>query len=199
MCEAAAMIARALLLVLAFAACGRRAELQPDAAEIGVFDVAPPAGPFTLTSDALIDGDVFPIVHTCDGPNVSPPLAWINAPLGTQSYAVVLTDKTTDLLQWVIFDIAAARPSLPEGVQKTFSPFNVPGAHQTKSFQPSTTGYLGPCPPAGAGAHTYELAVYALDVASLPGASSTTTRFQAVPTIMEHAIETAKLTAVYAR
>lgn len=193
------MITRALLLLLALAACGRRAELQPDAVDIGVFDVSPPTGPFTLTSEALIDGDVFPVVHTCDGANVSPPLAWINAPLGTQSFAVVLTDKTTDLLQWVIFDIHAARPSLPEGVQKTFSPFNVPGAHQTLSFQPSTRGYLGPCPPAGAGPHTYELAVYALGVASLPGASITTTRFQAFPTIVANAIETAKLTALYAR
>jgi Raf kinase inhibitor-like YbhB/YbcL family protein len=199
MCEAAAMTTRALLLLLAFAACGRRAEIPPDAVEIGVFDVAPPTGPFTLTSEVMIDGDVYPIQHTCDGPNVSPPLSWINAPLGTQSFAVVLTDKTTDLIQWVIFDIPASRPNLPEGVQKTFSPFNVPGAHQTPSFQPSTRGYLGPCPPEGTGAHTYELAVYALGVASLPGASNTTTQFQAVPTIMANALETAKLTTVYAR
>ncbi len=188
-----------LLLLVALAACGRPNELQQDAQLIGAFDVPPPTGPFTLTSDVLLEGGTFPISNTCAGANVSLPLAWVNAPLGTQSFAVVLTDKSVDLLQWVIFDIPASQPFLPVGVQKAYSPNNVPAAHQTESFIPSTIGYLGPCPPAGEGAHTYELAVYALDVVQLPGVSSMSTQFQVVPIIMAHALATAKLTGLFAR
>lgn len=84
-------------------------------------------------------------------------------------------------------------------MQKVYAPSNVPGAHQTTSYQTAVFGYLGPCPPMGQGVHTYELAAYALDVAALPGASQTTTRQQAVVLIAMHARATARLTGSYVR
>ena len=119
--------------------------------------------------------------------------------MNAQSFAVVLTDKSNNLVHWVIYDIPASAAGLPASVEKVYAPTNVAGAHQTASYQASTRGYLGPCPPMNGGAHTYEFAVFGLDVAALPGASMTTTRPQAVTLIDQHKTATAKLTGMYMR
>jgi phosphatidylethanolamine-binding protein (PEBP) family uncharacterized protein len=72
-------------------------------------------------------------------------------------------------------------------------PANVTGAKQTLSYQ-AVRGYLGPCPP---NVHTYEFVVYALDVATLPGATMATTRAQAVPIILDHDLAAASLSGMY--
>lgn len=192
-------------LAVVVAACGSDpAPAQLDAAVDAAkqSDAAidtPAAGPFALTSTALAEGATLMTVNTCDGANTSPDFAWTNPPAGTQSFAVVLTDKTNGLVHWVIYDVPASASGLPAAVMKAYAPSNVPGAHQTASYQTSTIGYLGPCPPAGGGAHTYEFAAYALDATPLPGATQTTTRTQAVATIMQHMLGVATLTGMYAR
>ena len=60
------------------------------------------ADPFAVTSSAFKDGDVWPAKFAgadpsrtnppCPGQNVSPPLAWSNAPAGTKSFAIVMFD-----------------------------------------------------------------------------------------------------------
>lgn len=187
-----------LLLAVLLAGCAREEPSQVDAAIDGAPDDAA-TGTLELTSPTLVEGGVFPIEHTCDGANTSPALSWTGDTAGARSYAVVLTDTTNMLVHWVIYDIPAETTSLPEAVQKTFSPTNVPGAHQTTSFNTAVRGYLGPCPPPNDAAHVYELAVYALDVAMLPGASMITTRQQAVPLVQEHQIAKGTLTASYER
>jgi phosphatidylethanolamine-binding protein (PEBP) family uncharacterized protein len=120
--------------------------------------------------------------------------------MGALSYAVVLTDKSfNNLVHWVIYDVPASATGLPAAVEKTYAPTNVMGAHQTTSYQSTARGYLGPCPPIGGGPHTYEFAVYGVDVATLPGASMTTTRPEAVALIMQHMKAKATLTGTYER
>jgi Raf kinase inhibitor-like YbhB/YbcL family protein len=155
-----------------------------------------PAGPFALTSTAFAEGALIPAKHTCNGVNVSPALAWTNAPAGTLSYAVVLTDTSfmPGFVHSVIYDIPAARAGLPEDVDKTYEPADVPGAHQTRSFNAQITGYNGPCPPV---IHTYRFSLYALDVETLPGTTAATTRADAVALILAHDLATANLTGRY--
>ena len=60
------------------------------------------AEPFTLSSPAFKDGDVWPAKFAgsdpqrtnppCPGQNVSPPLAWSNAPEKTKSFAILMFD-----------------------------------------------------------------------------------------------------------
>jgi len=160
-------------------------------------DSAPPdAGPtaFTLTSTAFAEGGKIPDDNACTGDNTSPPLAWAGAPAEAKSFAVVFTDKSNGLVHSVIYDIPATLSALPANVAKAYQPANVPGAKQTRAYDNRTFGYLGPCPP---NQHTYELALHALDVATLPETSMATTRAQAVPKITEHSIATAKLTGTY--
>jgi len=157
------------------------------------------ASPLALTSPVLAPSATFMTANTCDGANASPQLAWTGDAHDAQSFAVTLTDTSISLVHWVIYDIPAASTGLPADVMKVYAPANVAGAHQTDSYQAGMRGYLGPCPPQGGGAHTYQFAVYALDVAALPGASMSTTRAQAVPLIQQHMLATATLTGTYAR
>ena len=43
--------------------------------------------PMELTSTAFVHQQEIPARHTCDGPDVSPPLAWKDVPAGTRSLA----------------------------------------------------------------------------------------------------------------
>lgn len=151
----------------------------------------------TVTSSAFAEGGAIPVLHTCKDTTAnkdsSPPLVWAGAPAGVKSFAVVLTDKSIGRVHWALFDIAPATTQLPLNIDKVYSPTAVPGAHQV-SAQASFDGYQGPCPP---NQHTYEFAVYALDVATLPGASMDSLAATLVTPIQQHAVATGKLTGTF--
>jgi Raf kinase inhibitor-like YbhB/YbcL family protein len=176
---------------------------DPDAVIDGVNSgIDTPPTEMAITSTALAEGGAFPEVHTC-GPdgmaaNTSPPLAWVGPPAGTQSFAVVLTDRTVGLIHSVIYDIPGAATGLPADVDKVFAPPDVAGAHQTVTLGGVAFGYAGPCPPPGAAAHTYRFELFALDVASL-GADMTTTQSQARTLILAHDLASVELTGTYQR
>jgi Raf kinase inhibitor-like YbhB/YbcL family protein len=161
---------------------------------------APPGGTFALTSPTITEGGVIPRTHACaqaSGMNTSPQLAWTNAPVGTMSFAIVFTDifnPAQPFVHSVIYDIPATLAGLPADVDKDYAPADVPGAHQTRGYNNTTFGYLGPCPNA---THTYEFALYALPVATLPGATNATTRAAAVTAITANDLAVARLTGTF--
>ncbi|HTX13737.1 MAG TPA: YbhB/YbcL family Raf kinase inhibitor-like protein [Candidatus Baltobacteraceae bacterium] len=128
--------------------------------------------PLQLTSSAFADGTTIPDKYTCspDGKSMtspanmtSPPLAWTNAPAGTQSFVLLLHDPDAharkafdDITHWMIFNIPGDATSLPEGV-KADSTVGVQAANVTG--QPM---FFGPCAPAGP-AHHYTFELFALD------------------------------------
>jgi Raf kinase inhibitor-like YbhB/YbcL family protein len=182
-----------LLIALAVAGCGGNDAKPADAA---TGQDGAPGGSMTLTSPAFAEGGTVPTVNTCNGANTSPMLAWTGAPSGTQSFAVVLTDLTISMAHWVIYDIPASATGLPPGIDNTASPASVPGAHQIVSIHAGTVGYYGPCPP-NPPAHMYQFAVYALDVATLPGVSAQSTRPDTVAAVVAHRLTSATLTGSY--
>ncbi|AKU93623.1 hypothetical protein AKJ09_00287 [Labilithrix luteola] len=153
-----------------------------------------PPGTFTLRSTSFAQGASIPARHGCAGSaekNVSPALAWENAPSGTQSYAVVMRDlffgtsPDANNYHWVIYDIPADATSLPEAITPSASPPIPAGAKQTYwSFGPSYS-YLGPCPPSGV--HEYEFTVYAFPTPTLDVPANTTD-----PKVADAVIQTAK-------
>jgi Raf kinase inhibitor-like YbhB/YbcL family protein len=160
----------------------------------------PVGGAFTVTSTTITEGMPIPATHACaPGANTSPALAWTGAPGGALSFAVILTDKSNGLIHAIIYDIPGSTSSLPANVEKAYAPANVPGAHQTASYSAAVRGYNGPCPPPADPAHTYEFALFALDVATLPGATMSTTRAQAAPLITQHMLSTTSLSGTYDR
>jgi Raf kinase inhibitor-like YbhB/YbcL family protein len=112
---------------------------------------------FTLTSTAFAEGGSIPGRFSCDGEDVSPDLTWVDAPEGTESLTLILTDPDArDFVHWIAFDLTGT-PSggLPAAVSA--SPDAPPQG--TNSF--GRPGYGGPCPPSGT--HRYVFDLYALD------------------------------------
>lgn len=143
---------RALLalpaLGLALAACGGERVEGP-----------PPSAPdrIQLTSSAFEDGRTIPAKYSCDGDEVSPPLAWTGVPDDARELALMVEDPDAPggtFVHWVLFKIPADRDGLAEG--------EVPqGARQGENSK-GDAGYAGPCPPKDDQPHHYEFTLYAL-------------------------------------
>ena len=118
------------------------------------------ASNFTITSDAFETGAKVPILHSCDGKDISPPLTWMGAPDGTRAFAMIMDDPDAPggtWVHWVIYNIPAEISSLPMGVPTDGTLKN--GAMQGSNSW-NRTGYGGPCPPSGS--HRYYFKLYAL-------------------------------------
>ncbi len=116
-----------------------------------------------LSSAAFNQQAEIPVKYTCDGMNISPPLAWSEAPAGTKSLALICNDPDApagDWVHWIIYNIPAEANHLPETIPATESLAD--GAKQGRNdFR--RFGYGGPCPPRGYGSHRYFFKLYALD------------------------------------
>jgi Raf kinase inhibitor-like YbhB/YbcL family protein len=114
-----------------------------------------------LTSPAFANGEAIPTRHTCEGDDLSPPLAWDGVPPGTQSLALIVDDPDAPdpaaprmtWVHWVLYGLPPQTLGLPEGGALP------PGAREgTNDWK--RTGYGGPCPPIGR--HRYFFKLYAL-------------------------------------
>ena len=119
----------------------------------------------TITSAAFAHGGEIPALYTCEGRDISPPLAWSGAPEGAKSLALIVDDPDAPdpkaprmtWVHWVLYNIPPAATGLAEGVQKKNLPrVTLEGLNNWKR-----TGYGGPCPPIGR--HRYFFKLYALD------------------------------------
>ncbi|MBK9032330.1 MAG: YbhB/YbcL family Raf kinase inhibitor-like protein [Myxococcales bacterium] len=169
------------------------APTQPDAAAPDGAGADAPAGTLALISPVITEGGVIPPMFSCRGTNVSPALAWTGGPTAP-GYAVVLTDRSNNLVHAIIWDVPGALAALPEDVDKLAEPLDVPGAKQPLAYDGQTRGYLGPCPGT---THTYEFALYAVDANPLPGLSLASTRAQVLAAITAHDTASATLTATF--
>ena len=114
-----------------------------------------------ITSTAFSEGSMIPKRYTCDGEDVSPPLAWTGVPEGTNSLALICDDPDAPVgtwVHWVLFNIPADMQEVPANIPPEKIIKN--GArHGTNDFR--KFGYGGPCPPGGT--HRYYFKLYALD------------------------------------
>lgn len=116
------------------------------------------SGGLSVVSPVFRNGATIPPQYTCKGQNVNPPLNIFNVPKKTQSLTLIMHDPDApggDYLHWLLWDIPPGTESIPVN--------DVPvGAVRGKNGGGST-GYTGPCPPAGTGKHRYMFDFYALD------------------------------------
>lgn len=117
---------------------------------------------FQITSSAFEEGGTIPTKYTCDGPDLSPPLKWSEAPERTKSFALVCDDPDAPMgtwVHWVIYNIPGEATGLPEGVaaDRTLESGAKQGLTDFKRV-----GYGGPCPPRGP-VHRYYFKLYAVD------------------------------------
>lgn len=120
--------------------------------------------PLNLISSAFAHGAGIPAIYTCDGSDLSPPLAWSGAPAATKSLALIVDDPDapdpaapqTTWVHWVLYNLPAAAAGLQQGVTA------LPAGTREGINDWQRTGYGGPCPPIGR--HRYFFKLYALDL-----------------------------------
>jgi hypothetical protein len=110
----------------------------------------------TLLSPAFEDSQEIPQKFGKKTENISIPLAWKDAPMGTRSFALIFIDKSLHpryYIHWMIKDIGS---NISELEQDAVRNGKLPKG--SKELKP----YAGPFPPSGT--HVYEFTLYALDV-----------------------------------
>lgn len=113
-----------------------------------------------VRSPAFQDEQPIPSKYTCDGENLSPPLALEGVPEGAVSLALIVEDPDVPKHlredgmwnHWVIFNIPPSVTRFGEGE----SPQGTRGITTS-----DTLAYTGPCPPDGT--HRYFFKIFALD------------------------------------
>jgi Raf kinase inhibitor-like YbhB/YbcL family protein len=118
-----------------------------------------------IASPAFQPGGSIPSTYTCEGQDVSPPLAWSGAPANTKAFALIVDDPDAPdpakpqrvYVHWVVYNLPATTTGLPENASKKGLP---KGAAQGKNDW-GKAEYGGPCPPIGR--HRYFFKLYALD------------------------------------
>jgi len=102
-----------LLLACHHGADAAKKKKKKKAAEPAKEEPTEPTGPFTLTSPSFLDGGEFPEDNRGDGDNISPKLAWTNAPKNTASFVLIVDSEelskkegeTKQKTHWTIYDI----------------------------------------------------------------------------------------------
>jgi len=113
-----------------------------------------------VSSTAFAAPGTIPREYTCDGDDVSPPLAWSGAPSGTMAFAIVMDDPDAPVgtwVHWVAYNLPPDTVALPAGGSRALPAGAIDGKNSW-----GRTGYGGPCPPGGK-PHRYSFRVYALD------------------------------------
>lgn len=119
----------------------------------------------TLASTAFAPDGAIPSRYTCDGEDISPPLAWHDAPAETRSFALIVDDPDAPdpaapqrtWVHWVLYNIPAGINELSEAI----APKDLPSGTREGLNDWGRTGYGGACPPIGR--HRYFHKLYALD------------------------------------
>jgi len=120
--------------------------------------------PLKLTSTAFAHEGAIPEIHTCEGQDISPPLAWSGVAQQAKSLVLIVDDPDAPdpaapkmtWVHWVLYDIPPSASALPEGADA------LPAGTREGSNDWKRTRYGGPCPPVGR--HRYFHKLYALDV-----------------------------------
>ena len=149
-----------------------------------------------MSSQAFREGDRIPTKYTCEGQDVSPPLAWSEPPAGTQSFALIVDDPDAPggvFTHWVLFNIPSDSRELPEAVPA--QPQLPSGALQGKTDF-GRIGYGGPCPPPGH-PHRYQFTLYTLD--QLLDLKAGASKKQVLEAMQGHILAQGQLTGTFQR
>ncbi len=162
---------------------------------------------FEVYSPAFKDGDLWPMKYTrpdptpngppCTGQNVSPPVAWKNAPAATKSFTLIMYDidggNGLGSVHWVAYDIPPTKTSMAENEAST----KVNGWFGGKN-NGGHDHYFGPCGPPGHAPHHYTITVMATDIA--PGTLKPgLTRDELLAAVRGHALDGATIVGRFGR
>jgi Raf kinase inhibitor-like YbhB/YbcL family protein len=141
-----------------------------------------------LTSSAFENNSDIPAKYSCDGQNVSPPLAISEVPGELKSLALIVDDPDApagDWTHWLVWNIEPATTKIDEGA-------TLAGAE----IGPNDFGknnYQGPCPPSGT--HRYQFKLYALD--TLLNLDTSTKKKELLEAMQGHILDQTVLIGLY--
>jgi Raf kinase inhibitor-like YbhB/YbcL family protein len=132
---------------------------------------------FALTCLSYKDKDFIPPKYThqrIKGQNISPGFRWEDPPVNAKSFAFTIIDPhpvAKNWVHWMVVNIPLRIREIPEGASG--SGHMAPGCKEIDNTY-GESGYGGPAPPRGSGAHPYVATIYALsvDMAIVPQESS---------------------------
>lgn len=153
----------------------------------------------TLTSAVFSHHGEMPRRYTCDGDDISPPLAWTGLPAGAKSLALIAYDPDAPdpahplriWVHWVLYNL----PPNCAGLKEQIAPQALPAGALQGVNDWGRTGYGGPCPPIGR--HRYFFALYALDTL-LPDMGKPS-RLQLMQAMQGHILAQTELVGTYQR
>ena len=151
-------------------------------------------GDLKLTSLEFEDGKKIPSKYTCDGDDVSPPLAITGVPNEAKSLVLIMDDPDVPKSlrpdgmwdHWVVFNILPDTTEIAEGVE----PQGVYGKGTSGNLQ-----YHGPCPPDRE--HRYFFKLYVLDTEL--DLNEGVTKAEVEKAMENHILEQAELVGLYER
>jgi len=155
---------------------------------------APGGRTMHLTSPDFSAKGEIPTVHTCEGPDRAPGLAWTDAPAASKSFVLIVDDPDAPdpaapkmtWVHWVAFNLPASARAVAAG--GTVPAGALDGLNDWKR-----TGWRGPCPPIGR--HRYFFKLYALDT-MLPDLKRPT-KAQVEKAMHGHVLAQAELVGTY--
>lgn len=145
-----------------------------------------------LTSSALVENGKIPPLYTCDGKNISLPIEWSGRPVGTRSYAVIMSEAdATSRRQyhWELYNIPGSLNHLSNSNLQAYRG----GHYGLNSWRHAW--YDGPCPQGGQ--HHYKIDLYALDTRLY--FDHPVTANELLQAVSKHKIAEASMTATYTR
>ena len=148
-----------------------------------------------ISSSAFEHNGKIPSLYSCEGNDISPPLAWSGVPSGAKSLALIVDDPDAPdpaaprmtWVHWLLYNLPADIAGLREEVKV------LPGKALEGTNDWKRVGYGGPCPPIGR--HRYFHKLYALDVV-LPDLQEPTKK-QLEAAMQGHVIAEAQVMGTY--
>lgn len=155
--------------------------------------------PLTLTSASFQQGGAIPVRHTCEGDDLSPPLAWSGVPGNAQSLVLLVDDPdapdpkspTMTWVHWILYNLPPQLHQLADGIAAE----ELPAGTLQGQNDWRRTGYGGPCPPIGR--HRYFHKLFALDTRLPDLGNPTNATLQAA--MLGHVLAQAELMGWYQR
>jgi hypothetical protein len=142
-----------------------------------------------ITSRDFKHTQPIPSIHTCDGKDLSPHLAWSGAPEGTKSFALSCIDPDAPMgnfIHWLIYNI-------PSTVSEISQAGPLPAGAKEVANDFGKKPYGGPCPPSGT--HRYFFTIYALKVGDLGNVS----KKDFLKKVKENQLASAEIIGLYKR
>ena len=154
--------------------------------------------PLQITSPAFAHGSEIPRVHTCDGEDTAPALAWSGVAASARSLVLIVDDPDAPdpaapkmtYVHWVLYDLPPTSTGLPGGPGDAVK---LPPGTREGTNDWKRRGYGGPCPPIGR--HRYFFKLYALD--TVLGDLGTATKSDVEAAMKGHILEHAALMGTY--